>query len=1118
MNANGGTSSGANAAGSSSAGLPNPGRFFHRGLRRASFISPSTGERSKRVFTLQEASHRPHGDVSESTPLLQTDGGRDEVLSKRTKAVSYVQDKAKTFYEFATSNTGRGIFKCSLAYLLGSLVTFVPPIAALIGKQQDSKHMVATVTVWFHPARTIGSMHLATILALLGFVYSGIIGFTSMGISMFFGSQDLLVVGHVLVLLVFIGGGLGFVAWTKQHYGDPIVNVACSLASLGCITVLIKEGTVQAGKFSDDRVVQVLLMVLMGIIVSTTVNTLILPVTARKQLKGDLEKNTDLLGELLICVTRAFLSGREEDLEDQYFKDLAKEHQQSLQTMSKDLIETQKELLVLGGENLYEVSTRLVECLDGLSQDLGGLRSAALAQFAFMKAATASGNVEQPKDSGPSPQDQKVAWPPSTKGAPDRAKMPDILDVITEAPEENGNGHGEGTNKPLPGALGSGMSTPERRKSVASIASTLKSPDDMFFTFIAQLGPPTKSLVYTLKQILDELPFKDPDEARPGYSRFIGPAVDVAINENFHSSLKEAVELYRVSRKDALNTLYATRSLNAAFMPQSGRKPTGAFSLQRNASAWDATSPIESRQSVKPGADKPNEEILADIEEVSACCGHFSFSLLDFAEDMLTYLTILDDLKDALNEPSPTWKWLMFWRTPWGSDKRKAFTPGTHVEHGIEQGQSHNIPEPIRKADDFADPEKAPLKHTWTWSIYRKLRLFRRDDIRFAIKVGIGAILYSLPAFIPSTRSFFTYWRGEWGLVSYMAVCCMTIGAANTTGINRFIGTFVGACLAMIAWVLSADHGDANPYLLAFFGWLVATGCFYLILAKNQGPMGRFILLTYNLGALYAYSLSVGDDDHDDDEGGIDPAVWDIVLHRLVAVVAGTIWAIVITRFIYPISARQKLKDGLCILWLRMSLVWKRDPLAMFLLGEPRSSYMDIREEAELHSFLTYLDSLRAAAQSEFELRGPFPDAIVGRIVDRTRRMLDAFHAMNVSITKNLQYTPGEAAVLRYTREQRFGLSARISHLFSVLASSYKLEYPLNDALPSIENSRDRLLARISEFRRVGEGRDATTEQDYELLYAYVLVTGQLAQEIQAVSVEIEMLFGTLNEENLKLQ
>lgn len=284
----------------------------------------------------------------------------------------------------------------------------------------------------------------------------------------------------------------------------------------------------------------------------------------------------------------------------------------------------------------------------------------------------------------------------------------------------------------------------------------------------------------------------------------------------------------------------------------------------------------------------------------------------------------------------------------------------------------------------------------------------------------------------------------------------------------------------------------------------------------------RYMLMEYsnldNLGALYAYSLSVGQDDHDEDEGGIDPAIWDIVLHRFVAVIVGCIWGIVVTRTIWPISARRKIANGLCILWLRMSLVWKRDPLAMLLLGEPKSHYMDIREEASLQSFLTYLDSLRSAANSEFELRGPFPDEAVGRIIERTRRMLDSFHAMNVVITKDPCSTAGEAAVLRYTREQRFALSARISHLFSVLASSFKLEYPLNDVLPSIENSRDALLARISEFRRTGEGRDVAVERDYELLYAYVLVTGQLARDIEVVSREIEGLFGRLNEENLKLQ
>ncbi|KAK5168811.1 uncharacterized protein LTR77_006120 [Saxophila tyrrhenica] len=1083
------------ATGSASSAEPRPGRFLSKGLRRATWISPRTGERSKRVFTLREASHRSngHADDSETTPLLGGSSNASDGSSKSARAVAYLHKQWSASFEFLNSKTGRGIFKCSLAYLLGSLVTFVPQLAAIIGSGQDSKHMVATVTVWFHPARTVGSMHLATILALLGFLYSGVVGFTSMAVSMFFGSQDLLVVGHALVLVIWIGAGLGFVAWTKQHFGDPIVNVACSLASLGCITVLIKEGAVQAGEFSDDRVVQVLLMVLMGIIVTTAVNTLVLPVTARSQLRDDLEKNTDLLGELLIAITRAFLSGREHDLQDSFFEDLQKEHQQSLQKMSKDLGETKNEFRVLGREQLFEVSTRLVHCLEGLSQDLGGLRSAALAQFAFLHPSEGHGSTMS------SPGEQRAAWISNATNGIDRNHMPNILDVIAEAPEEN--------SPPV-----NGINNSERRESIASIASNIKGPDDMFFTFITQLGPPTKSLVYTLKQILDELPFTATEESS-GFLGMFRPKFAVAVNDNFHSSLNDAIALYGSSRREALNVLYASRALNAAFMPQSNKKANGAAGGGQHSAAAVTSSPF-----AKSGYVQPPEELIADMEEVSAVCGNFSFSLLDFAEDVLTYLSILDELKGALEHPSPSWHWLRFWKLSWKHDERKTFALGSDSEHGLEHGVNHNIPEPIRKADEFVDPEKPQAEQPWTWWAYRKLRVFRRDDIRFAIKVGIGAMLYSLPAFLRSTRATFVYWRGEWGLVSYMAVCCMTIGAANTTGMRRFIGTFIGACLAIVAWVISSSHGEANPYLLAFFGWIVSTGCFYLILGRGEGPLGRFILLTYNLGALYAYSLSVHDDDHDDDEGGIDPAIFDIVLHRMVAVIVGTIWAIVVCRVIWPISARQKLKDGPCILWLRMALVWKRDPLALLLLGEPRSSYMDIREEAELHSFLSYLDSIRGAASSEFQLRGPFRDKPVSRIIERTRRMLDAFHTMNVVISKNLQWTPGEAAVLRYTREQRFALSARISHLFSVLASSYKLEFPLGGALPSIENSRDRLLARISEFRRNGEGRETATEQDYELLYAYVLVTGQLARDIEAVEEEIEGLFGRLNEENLKLQ
>lgn len=96
--------------------------------------------------------------------------------------------------------------------------------------------------------------------------------------------------------------------------------------------------------------------------------------------------------------------------------------------------------------------------------------------------------------------------------------------------------------------------------------------------------------------------------------------------------------------------------------------------------------------------------------------------------------------------------------------------------------------------------------------------------------------------------------------------------------------------------------------------------------------------------------------------------------------------------------------------------------------------------------------------------------------------------------------------------------------MLPVLASSLKLEFPLNDALPSTSNARDRLLAKIFQYRKntaSGNEEDGTSgakDEDYEMLYAYTLVTGQLAEEIKKVEREIEELFGVLDEDMLMLQ
>jgi hypothetical protein len=309
----------------------------------------------------------------------------------------------------------------------------------------------------------------------------------------------------------------------------------------------------------------------------------------------------------------------------------------------------------------------------------------------------------------------------------------------------------------------------------------------------------------------------------------------------------------------------------------------------------------------------------------------------------------------------------------------------------------------------------------------------------------------------------------------------MTIGASNTTGLHRFFGTCLGAVCASLAWIMSSG----NVFTMAFFGWVMSLFTSWLIVARNNGPLGRFIMLTYNLTALYAYSLSVRDEEDDDDEGGYNPEIWEIALHRVVAVLSGVLWGLIITRIVWPISARKKFKDGLSLLLLRMGLIWKRDPLATLIEGESTNTYLNIKEEFQLNKYISRLEGLRVQAGYEFELKEPFPSKEYKAVLGGINKMLDAFHAMNAVIMKDLKASKGEVEILKFTAAERAQLCSRISHLFQVMASSVKLEFPLNDALPSTDHARDRLLARIFKYRKNPKNVQITSDEDYALLYAY---------------------------------
>jgi len=110
--------------------------------------------------------------------------------------------------------------------------------------------------------------------------------------------------------------------------------------------------------------------------------------------------------------------------------------------------------------------------------------------------------------------------------------------------------------------------------------------------------------------MLDDLPFGP------------APAYRIQTNPNFKESLGSAINLFNEKRAEALSNLYRsdvitkTQSLDAA----------------------------------------------ADVEEMAASCGYFSYNLTIFAEEMKTFLSVLEELQRLQETNVRSWEWLKFWK------------------------------------------------------------------------------------------------------------------------------------------------------------------------------------------------------------------------------------------------------------------------------------------------------------------------------------------------------------------------------------------------------------------------------------------------------------------------
>lgn len=327
------------------------------------------------------------------TALLQNDvtheGSRGRSTSINHRAINALYSYALHLMEWLDSVQGRGVLKCTAAYTIASLATFVAPLSDFLGRP-DGKHVVATITVYFHAARSAGSMIEAILIAIIAVAYAEAISILSMVASVLVGSRlGLVTLAHVIVVTVFVGGGFGFMGWVKQTMNNPLVNVGSTLASIAIIAVVTKEDAVVYGVFSNQKIAQVLKMLVMGITSAAAVNLLIWPISARTQLRGSLLQASAALGQVLTATSASFLRG---DTQHEAPNDISRaslSYKQTHVVMLRNLREAKFEHYLLGRERIYTVERSIVKAIETVAQSIGGLKSAAKTQQTLLNASAA---------------------------------------------------------------------------------------------------------------------------------------------------------------------------------------------------------------------------------------------------------------------------------------------------------------------------------------------------------------------------------------------------------------------------------------------------------------------------------------------------------------------------------------------------------------------------------------------------------------------------------------------------------------------------------------------------------------------------------------------------------
>ncbi|KAF8328929.1 Fusaric acid resistance protein family-domain-containing protein [Cantharellus anzutake] len=357
--------------------------------------------------------------------------------------------------------------------------------------------------------------------------------------------------------------------------------------------------------------------------------------------------------------------------------------------------------------------------------------------------------------------------------------------------------------------------------------------------------------------------------------------------------------------------------------------------------------------------------------------------------------------------------------------------------------------------------------HRWSSLSGSRVRLSRAirgvkhsSNLRYALKNGIGVLLLSLPAFLPSSNQashLFRKYHLQWMVATYIFVLETNTGATIQVGGLRLLGTLLGAVMACLIWLIA----HRTPYTFVLLYTLAEVPISWLILRTSVAPIGVVASITIPPIIFTTRNKAT--------HGSILP----ISVNRAMAIALGIIVAVLVNHFVFPRHCRRMFESQtaktlrkftqLYILLTKYAVLFCRTmgllglvlPHRLTLSMDPGSasqSRLWVELETDIHDSLFRANSLIDMMWMEISLL-PKPLRTYRKIIFILHRILDLFIGLR-RIRENIPKKETVTDVFSYRKD----LVSCICVSLYASEMAFETSESLPQFLPSPQHALDALI------------------------------------------------------------